>query len=214
MILEFEEFSPTASPKSLVIMLHGYGSNKNDLIDLAPELQQFLPDAAYLSVDGIQQWEEGAGRARQWFSLGDREPDYMHQGIKEAHPILDSFIDEQLKRFNLNNNKLALLGFSQGAMMALHVGLRRSSEIGAILAYSGLMVAPHTLHDTIVTKPKTMLIHGIEDTIVPITAMQQAAIALDNENVIHECISCPNLAHGIDELGINKGGKFLQANLS
>src|SRR5580693_3806488 len=135
---------PRLSPRSgaarqLVVFLHGYGADGNDLIEIGRAWQQLLPQAAFVSPHA----PEPCGQApvgRQWFALTFRDPNERWVGANKAAPALEGFIDAELKRHNLPPAALALVGFSQGTMMALHVGLRRSVPPAAIVGYSGLLV--------------------------------------------------------------------------
>src|ERR1700685_3349564 len=137
---------PRLSPKSgvaqqLVVFLHGYGADGNDLIDIGRAWQQILPHAAFVSPHA----PESCGQApvgRQWFSLTFRDPNERWLGVNKAAPQLQRFLDAELARHQLPPSALALVGFSQGTMMALHVGLRRAVAPAAIVGYSGLFVLP------------------------------------------------------------------------
>ena len=111
--------------KELVVFLHGYGADGNDLIDIGRAWQGLLPQAAFVSPHA----PEPCGQApvgRQWFPLTFRDPNERWLGCQKAAPKLEGFLDAELKRRNLPASALALVGFSQGTMMALHVGLRRA----------------------------------------------------------------------------------------
>jgi phospholipase/carboxylesterase len=135
---------PRLAPKSgpaqqLVVFLHGYGADGNDLIDIGRSWQQYLPQAAFVSPHA----PEPCGQApvgRQWFALTFRDPNERWTGVKKAAPLLERFLDAELARHKLPASALALVGFSQGTMMALHVGLRRAASPAAIVGYSGLLV--------------------------------------------------------------------------
>ena len=137
---------PRLSPRSgtarqLVIFLHGYGADGNDLIEIGRAWQPLLPDAAFVSPHA----PEPCGQApvgRQWFALTFRDPNERWVGVNKAAPVLERFIDAELARHRLPPQALALVGFSQGTMMALHVGLRRAVAPAAIVGYSGLLVVP------------------------------------------------------------------------
>ena len=137
---------PRLSPRSgaarqLVVFLHGYGADGNDLIEIGRAWQQLLPQAAFVSPHA----PEPCGQApvgRQWFALTFRDPNERWVGANEAAPILERFLDAELARQQLPPSALALVGFSQGTMMALHVGLRRAVPPAAIVGYSGLLVLP------------------------------------------------------------------------
>src|SRR5579862_1908930 len=127
--------------RSLVIFLHGFGADGNDLIELGRAWQNLLPDAAFVSPHAPERCAQ-APTGRQWFSLTFRDPNERWIGVRKVAPVLEGFIDEELKRNNLPPSALALVGFSQGTMMALHVGLRRRAAPFALVGYSGVLVVP------------------------------------------------------------------------
>src|SRR6201993_3573646 len=164
---------PRLAPRSgaaqqLVVFLHGYGADGNDLIEIGRAWQGLLPNAAFVSPHA----PEPCGQApvgRQWFALTFRDPNERWIGANKAAPMLERFLDAELKRRNLAPSALALVGFSQGTMMALHVGLRRRTAPFAMVGYSGLLVVPPTEADAekfvagIVAKPPVLLVHGDRD---------------------------------------------------
>ena len=125
--------------KQLIVFCHGLGSDGKDLIGLAPYLAKTLPDAFFISPNAPFQYDL-ASTGFQWFSLENSSPESRLSGVEIAAPILNSFIDEQLEELNLDDKHLALVGFSQGAMLALHVGLRRPRQMGGIIGYSGSLI--------------------------------------------------------------------------
>ena len=138
---------PRLEPKSrrparqLVVFLHGYGADGNDLIDIGRAWADLLPDAAFVSPHAPEPLE-GAVTGRQWFRLTYRDPNERWRGVNAAAPALERFLDAELARRALPPAALALVGFSQGTMMSLHVGLRRAAAPAAIVGYSGLFVLP------------------------------------------------------------------------
>ena len=125
----------------LVVLCHGYGADGNDLIGLAPDWAPLLPETEFLAPDGPEPCDM-APCGRQWFSLQDRSSEAILAGVQATAPILDEFLDELLKARGLGDDKLALVGFSQGTMMSLYVGPRRARPCAAILGYSGALVGP------------------------------------------------------------------------
>src|SRR5712691_12083902 len=140
--LDGPRLAPRSGPaQQLVVFLHGYGADGNDLIEIGRAWQQFLPHAAFVSPNAPEPCP-GAPMGRQWFALTFRDPDERWNGVNAAAPILNRFLDAELARRKLPASALALVGFSQGTMMALHVGLRRPAAPAAIVGYSGLLVEP------------------------------------------------------------------------
>ena len=152
--------------QQLVILCHGVGSDGQDLIDLARYYQKVLPDAKFISPDAPFAYDM-APSGYQWFSLQDMSPGAHLAGAQQAAPILDDFIDAQLAGNGLTESELALVGFSQGTMMALHAGLRRPRPPAAIIGFSGSLVAPELLASEASARPPVLLIHGDRDETVP-----------------------------------------------
>jgi phospholipase/carboxylesterase len=198
-------FGPAAGgkPAALVIMLHGLGADGRDLIALAPVLARMLPRALFVSPDAPFPCDM-APYGRQWFSLQDRAPAKVLEGMVLAQPIVDEFIDGTLDALGLPANALALLGFSQGAMTSLYAGLRRAVPPAAILAFSGALVGEVPLRSA-GGYPPVLLVHGEDDPVVPFASFRHARSALTAAGVPNEAVARPGLGHGIDEGGLEAG---------
>lgn len=197
------------APQKLVILLHGIGSDGNDLVALAPYWARLLPDAEFISPHAPYQYDM-APQGRQWFSIRDFSHDILLAGAREAVPILDQFIDEQLVRTGLNDDRLALVGFSQGTMMALFSSLRRPRKLAGVIGYSGRMVGMETTSEEIKSRPPVLLIHGASDDLIPPDAMLETTQNLAASAVSVQWHICPHLGHGIDQSGLDIGGRFLR----
>ena len=195
-------------PRHLVILLHGVGADGNDLIGLAPRFAKSMPDAFFVSPNAPFAYDM-APIGRQWFSIRDFDPEARLAGALGAAPILEAFIDAQLTRHGLGADRLALVGFSQGTMMALQVGLRRHQRVAGILGYSGILVGEARLADEIAARPPVRLIHGADDELIPAPAMPAAVAVLEGLGVPVDSHLCPGLGHGIDENGLRLGSDFL-----
>ncbi len=193
----------------LVIFAHGYGSNGADLISLAPYLAQRLPDAAFVSPDAPEP-APGSPDGRQWFALTGMDPRRLAAGVRQATASLDRFIDQELARLALRPADCALVGFSQGAMMALHVGLRRTEALGAVVGFSGLLAAPETLAKELRSRPPVLLAHGDRDDRIPVQALVEAAGALGAAGVPALWRITPGSGHAIPEDALDLAGGFLQ----
>ena len=195
------------------MFLHGYGADGNDLIEIGRAWQELLPDAAFVSPHAPEPCAQ-APVGRQWFGLTFRDPDERWRGVTKAGPVLDRFLDAELARRNLPAGALALVGFSQGTMMSLHVGLRRAVAPAAIVGYSGMLVLPkdgppETVAADVRARPPVLLVHGDRDDLIPVQALLHAAQGLAALEVPVEWHISAGIGHGIDQEGLRQGGEFL-----
>ena len=196
-------------PEKLVIFLHGYGSNKHDLIGLAPEFMEVIPNAHFISVNAPYPWEGGVPETYQWFSLRIMSEIVVLPQVIEANKMLNKFIDEQLTRFNLKDKDLILIGFSQGAMMSVYNALRRKNEINLVISFSGKMLGASKLKSELISRPKIFLAHGSEDEMVPPYSLKEAEEILNKFGVYNESYLIPNLPHGINQQAIDYAKNFI-----
>ncbi len=197
-----------AKPEQLVILLHGVGADGNDLIGLAPHFQQVLPGALFVSPNAPFPFDM-MPMGYQWFGIQDFSLAARLAGAQRAAPILDAFIDAQLARHGLGEEQMALVGFSQGAMMALYVGLRRARPARAIISYSGMIVGHEQLAREIRSRPPVLLTHGTADTVLPFACLADAEQALRTLGLDIQVHQRPGLGHGIDDACIRLGQLFL-----
>jgi phospholipase/carboxylesterase len=200
-------------PRKLVILAHGYGSNGEDLIGLAPYFAKALPDAVFVSPNAPETVPGYAG-GYQWFPISRLDPHLTAAGVRSAAPHLDRFIDAELKRYELPASACALVGFSQGTMMSLHVGLRREEQLGAILGYSGMLAAPNDLKAEMRSRPPVALVHGDRDDVIPAAALLMAADALGAAGLPSLWRLSRGIGHSIAEDGLQLGAQFLRAALT
>ena len=194
--------------RSLVILLHGYGSNGDDLISLAPYWHDALPATVFVAPNAPEPCP-GAPGGYQWWALTNTGPDARAEGVAKATPVLDAFIDAELARYGLAEARLALVGFSQGTMMALHVGPRRPRPLAGIVGYSGMLADEAALAEPSVTRPPILLIHGDADPMIPVAALHRAKAALVQNRFEVESHISPGVGHSIDMTGLQLGGAFL-----
>jgi len=200
-------------PRRLVILLHGLGADGNDLIGLAPYWARLLPDAEFLSPNAPFPCDM-APYGYQWFSSQDRSPEAVLGGVRAAAPILDAFIEEALEERGLGSRELALVGFSQGTMMSLFVGLRRAAPVAGIVGFSGRLLAPELLASELRSRPSILLVHGTEDPLVPYSSLAAAETTLKAAGVPVETVTSVGIGHSIDDQGLRRGGQFLKNVLS
>jgi phospholipase/carboxylesterase len=207
--------SPRAGgpPRQIVVLLHGLGADGQDLIGLAPMLAEHLPAALFIAPDAPQPCDM-APYGRQWFSFQDQRPAAMLAGVRRAAPLLDELLDELLARHRLDAGRLALVGFSQGTMLALHTALRRTPPVAVVLGFSGALLGAEELRREVRARPPVMLIHGDADEVVPVEALFMAVEGLQAAEVPVQWILRPGLPHSVDPFGIEAGGKFLRSLLA
>lgn len=201
---------------SMVMFLHGYGADGADLLGLADPMAPHLPDTAFVAPDAP---EPCAGNpfGRQWFPIpwldGSSEA-AAEAGLAAAAADLDGFIDARLKAAGLTPDRLALVGFSQGTMMALHVALRRAAPVAAVVGFSGRLLQPERLPGEIRARPPVLLAHGDADPMVPFGDMGSAAAALAASGVEVATHVMTGTGHGIAPDGLVAALRFLIPRLA
>lgn len=204
-------------PTSLVVLLHGLGSNGQDLIGLARYWERALPRAVFVSPDApfpcdmSPPWMENS---YQWFSLQTRDPSAMLRGAETAFPILNEYINKMRDLYELEDKNIVLGGFSQGAMMSLYTAPRRAQKIAGVIGYSGALIGGDQLSDPDKHKLPVLLVHGEADSVVPVSAYHQARDILTQKGWDVAGHTAPGLDHTIDDRGIESAAEFLIKNLS
>jgi len=212
--IKFYEYSEVKNPKHLVIFLHGYGSNGENLLSLSQEFKRVLPEAHFISPNAIDPWEDGFPDAYQWFSLygGTQRKalvDIAHN-IKSANETLQNFINAQLERFNLKAENLFLVGFSQGAMMALYQGFLAPKKFAGIVSFSGRLILPESVGEKSLSTPEICLIHGELDSVLPFECFIEAKKVLEEKNISFISEAIANLDHSIDIHAIRTAQAFVK----
>jgi phospholipase/carboxylesterase len=149
----------------------------------------------------------------QWWGLSAFTPQALASGAAGAAPAIEAFIDRKLAEYGLTEAQLAMVGFSQGTMMALHVGLRRKQQLAAIVGYSGMLTGAAELAHATITKPPVLLIHGSADPIVPVSSLHTAKSALQRLGVEVTTHVSQGLGHSVDPVGLRLGGEFVHEAL-
>ncbi len=205
---------PRAAPANgqkadrLIVLVHGYGADGQDLIGLGQAWQQILPSAAFVAPNAPERCAMSP-MGFQWFGITRMDPNEMWNGVQAAGPILDAFIDQELERHGLDDSRLALVGFSQGTMLSLHVGLRRAKAPAAIVGYSGALCGEEHLKEQLKARPPILLVHGDADPTVPVGALHVAVQALGANNLTVKWHVSKGVGHGIAPDGLQLGGHFL-----
>jgi phospholipase/carboxylesterase len=189
---------------ALVVLLHGVGSNAQDLVPLADIWRESLPHAAFASFDGSEPFDGGFG-GRQWFSLRDVDVNNRPGRIAAAWPALQAMLDAELAHWGLGYGQLALVGFSQGSMMSLHHVATNPQGAAVVVAFSGRLASPVTAKSA---TPVT-LIHGDADNVIPVDETERAAIALHDAGFQVDAYALPGVGHTISGDGVALGREAL-----
>jgi len=201
--------APARGPAThLVVLCHGYGADGNDLIGLAPLWQRLMPTVAFAAPNAPEPCA-GSPMGYQWFPISRLDPHEMQRGVQSAAAALDGFIDAELARLELPAERLALVGFSQGTMMSLQVGLRRAVKPAAIVGYSGMVTEADDLVRVAPEAPPILLVHGDADTMIPPDFLFASATTLGRAGAAVQWHLSRGLGHSIDEQGLALGSLFL-----
>ena len=185
-----------------MVLLHGYGADGNDLIGLAPVLAPLMPDVVFHAPNAPYPCE-GNPMGYQWFGISRLDPGGAAAGVRSAAPFVDTFLDETMAKYGLDETKTALIGFSQGTMMALHVGLRRDQ---AARRHHRLLRPARRAGGAgaeIQSRPPVLLVHGDSDQMLPHQLSAEAAAALKANGVPVEFHIAKDIGHGIDQTGLS-----------
>jgi phospholipase/carboxylesterase len=211
-VLEYNITKYDTKINRIVIMFHGYGSNKEDLINLAPEIHSYCKNIAYVSLSAPCKFELAPeSKGRQWFSLLSREPEYLLEGMNKISIDIRNFIKKILEKFGLNEDSLCILGFSQGAMLSLYLLLTKLISPRIVVAFSG-WIFPHNWKLTKKRKTSTLLLHGEEDEIICVSTVAVSMKILEDHGYKVDKNLSRALGHGIDRESIERAGIFIRNN--
>ena len=197
------------APERLIVLLHGLGADGADLLALGEVLSRVFPTAQFVAPDAPYTCDI-APTGKQWFSLQDLSRDQLKIGVSAVSPMLNDYIDAQMKRFDIEASNVAVIGFSQGTMLALHAVLRRPDPVAVVIGFSGMLISPEDLGDIGPAKPPVFLVHGADDPVVPSDMTRLAGEALKLAGFDVEAMIIPDLGHSIDENGLGVSVEILQ----
>ena len=206
---------PTLSknkPKQAIVLCHGYGGDGKDISNLAINWQRFLPDAIFLCPNAPEICDVNP-QGYQWFDHASEKEEIVLEKSLVAEEKLNIFLDQVFDNFQLEPTNLALVGFSQGCMMSIQVGLKKKEQINCLVGYSGKIINQQHLSDNINSKPKIFLMHGTNDTIVPPTHLLEAKEYLNKCGIKIKTKLFKNCEHKIPVEGSSLGLGFLKKNL-
>jgi phospholipase/carboxylesterase len=199
------------APQQLVVFLHGYGADGADLLGLSAFFAQALPHAAFVAPNAPEPTSMGFGY--QWFGLTSFAPELIAAGIRKSAPLLDAFIDRELAARGLTSARLGIIGFSQGTMMALDRATRLAESAAAVVGFSGLLSEPAATLPPEAKRAPILLVHGVDDPLVPFPRMEAAEAALKAKGFSVATLARPGIGHGIDPEGATRAAQFLAAHL-
>ncbi len=206
---------PTLSknkPRQVIVLCHGYGGDGEDISALAINWQRFLPEAIFLCPDAPEVCSINP-QGYQWFDLTSEKEEIIFEKSLIAEKKLNTFLDQALDDLQLESRNLALVGFSQGCMMSIQVGLKRKKQINCLIGYSGKIINQNHLSNNINSKPKIFLMHGENDTIVPPMHLLEAKEYLKKCGINTKTKMFKNCEHRIPVEGSSLGLGFLKKNL-
>ena len=200
--------------KSLVILLHGYGADGNDLFGLANPLSEHMPDTAFRAPNAPQRSTMNP-MGYQWFPipwLDGSTDEQRDQGFAEAQTALNAYLDQAMAEEGVTAARTALIGFSQGTMMSLYVAPRRDEQIAGIVGFSGRLIPGDDLAD-VPSKPPVLLVHGDMDEMINVSEMSHAETALRAAGFDVNSHISRGIGHGIAPDGLTLGLQFLMKHL-
>jgi len=199
-------------PHHAIVLCHGYGGDGKDISALAINWQRFLPDAIFLCPNAPEVCSINP-QGYQWFDLNSEKEEAILEKSLVAEEKLNTFIDQVLDNLQLEPNNLALVGFSQGCMISVQVGIKKKEQINCLIGYSGKVINQKHLSDNINSKPKIFLMHGEKDIIVPPTHLLEAKEYLKKHGINVKTKIFKNCEHRIPVEGSSLGLGFLKKNL-
>ena len=202
----------TEAPEQLIILLHGWGADGTDLINLAPHITAQFPHSVICAPDGPEPCSANP-MGRQWFDLGV-DATLIDEGPSKAFPGLQNILMALMEQFKIPASQMAVAGFSQGGMMALYGGVRMAEAPGAIISIAGALLAPNQMAQAVTAKPPVLLVHGKDDQVVPFQAMDMAKLVLEANGVKVETLACEGVGHGISEEGLKRMIAFMTDHLT
>ena len=195
--------------KNIVVLLHGYGGDGNDIAQITLNWKKFLPNTLFVCPNAPEKCLINPC-GYQWFDLSEDSEDFILNQSKKNEIILKKFLEEIKQKFSLQNSKICLSGFSQGCMMSINLGLTSEEKYSGILGFSGKIINKKDLSKRITHKTEILLIHGENDDIVPCVNSLEAKDFLERNKVSVELEIINNCSHHIPIVASSIGLKFIK----
>ena len=195
--------------KNIVVLLHGYGGDGNDIAQVTLNWKRFLPNTLFVCPNAPEICSVNPS-GYQWFDLSQDNEEYIINKSKKNEIILKKFLNEIKEKFSIPNSKICLSGFSQGCMMSINVGLSSDEKFSGILGFSGKIISKKELSKRITHKPEILLIHGENDDIVSCVKSLEAKDFLERNKVSVKLEIIKNCGHHIPIEASSIGLKFIK----
>jgi len=200
-------------PKQLILLLHGVGRTGEELSTMAKRASSIFPSAHFICPNAPFPHDESPN-GYQWFSLKDVSEKSLLKGLNHSMILLNELVTYQLDRFKLKEQNLAVIGVSQGSMVALHTFLRRPNPVSSLVGFSGTIVSPYLLNTQLRSKPNVLLVHGKQDQIVPFKYLRLTYQSLMDLGLnVKKCVY-PNLGHSINLRGVVEAVRFVTSSFA
>ena len=199
--------------KNAVILLHGYGGDGKDISMLTLNWKRFLTNTVFLCPNGHEKCKINP-IGYQWFDLETNDKSYILNEVIRAESILTRYIEEVKKEYNLKNSNICLSGFSQGCMMSINLGLTSKETFNCVVGFSGKIIDKDNLSSRIESKPKTLLIHGEQDEIVPPSNLLDAKDFFSRNEIKLETLMIKDCDHHIPVEASSSALKFIKGNFN
>jgi len=199
--------------KNAVILLHGYGGDGKDISMLTLNWKRFLTNTVFLCPNGHEKCKINP-IGYQWFDLETNDKSYILNEVIRAESILTRYIEEVKKEYNLKNSNICLSGFSQGCMMSINLGLTSKETFNCVVGFSGKIIDKDNLSSRIESKPKTLLIHGEQDEIVPPSNLLDAKDFFSRNEIKLETLMIKDCDHHIPVEASSSALKFIKDNFN
>lgn len=211
--LKYQTFGNAENADLYIVVMHGYGSNADDMFDITSIMSQFSNKKLFFIVpDATYPWEgDENGEGRQWFSLIDRSAEAVYRLTKNELPNLHYNIKLWQDEYKFGNDKMVLSGFSQGGLMAIYGGITMEAKIAGMVSFSGALRCYEYIEDDLISKSPAMIIHGTHDDVVPYQISEETHKTLTNLGVKSELTLIRHLNHSINQECISSAMKFIDA---